>query len=444
MKRFLYIIGCFLPILWGGCDRGGGSSSTTSSVAKLTSFSFAKNDSIPGLQAAVFTVEERLDTGLVWNKDSILFGTDLTRVVPRFTFAATPGAAYLIFPDDTCVLSGYDTLDFTKKPVYLTIRSSDRSTVKTYEIRATVHQTDPDLYSWTQLTESIYPQDDSEQRALELGETFVLIKSNGFSLHAYQSADGISWTDLGEPAGLPAGTKVRQIISDGKTLYYGQDNQIYTSTDAVNWTAHSVAQTVYTMLLFWNDKVWVLAENEGYEMATWEDGQLVFRGLRPDGEFPISNFATVCFQSASLRERAMIIGGFADNGKSLNTRWNLEYSRHTSENGGYRLQEFSIDRPTFTSLTGISVIWYNNRLMLFGGVDDKMTYFGRDILVSNDEGLNWTAADTTKNRLPGVYKARQKQSAIVRDNNIYIFGGQDTETTYSDVYRGRLNSIDWE
>ena len=82
--------------------------------------------------------------------------------------------------------------------------------------------------------------------------------------------------------------------------------------------------------------------------------------------------------------------------------------------------------------------------MLFGGVDDKMTYFGRDILVSNDEGLNWTAADTTKNWLPGVYKARQKQSAIVRDNNIYIFGGQDTETTYSDVYRGRLNSIDWE
>ena len=70
--------------------------------------------------------------------------------------------------------------------------------------------------------------------------------------------------------------------------------------------------------------------------------------------------------------------------------------------------------------------------------------FGRDILISTDEGLNWTAADSTKNHLPDVYQARQKQTAIVRDNNIYLFGGQDSEHTYSDVYKGRLNSIDWD
>ena len=68
----------------------------------------------------------------------------------------------------------------------------------------------------------------------------------------------------------------------------------------------------------------------------------------------------------------------------------------------------------------------------------------RIILISNDEGLTWTKADTAKNQLPAVYQARQKQNAIVRDNNIYLFGGQDTETTHSDVYKGRLNSIDWK
>lgn len=73
-----------------------------------------------------------------------------------------------------------------------------------------------------------------------------------------------------------------------------------------------------------------------------------------------------------------------------------------------------------------------------------MTYFGRDILISEDEGLNWVKADTSKNQLPEVYQARQKQTAIVRDNNIYLFGGQDRTTTYSDAYKGRLNSIDWD
>lgn len=443
MRKFLYIIIIFLAVLCTGCEDST-STSTTSSVAQLSAFSFAKNDSMPGLAKAVFTVEDRVDTGLVWNKDSMLFGTSLEEVVPRFTFTATPGAAFLTLPDTTCVITGYDTLDFTNGPIYLTIRSSDRSTTKTYEIKPLVHQVDPYLYTWTRLNDGIYPADESEQRVLESGSDFVMLVSNGFSMRSYRSADGISWSTPSEATGLPAGTRVRQIISDGSTLYYGQDKKIYTSTDAVTWTAHDAAYPVVTMLFHWNGRVWALAQNNGaYELAIWQADNLTLTGLQPQGEFPVSDFASVCFQSASGRERVMVIGGFAENGKSLNTRWNLEYSSRISENGGYRMEEFSIDRPQFTSLTGISVISYNGELQLFGGVDEKMKYFGRDILISTDEGLTWNPADTSSNQLPDVYQARQKQTAIVRDNNIYLFGGQDKTTTYSDVYKGRLNSIEW-
>ena len=441
MRKFLYIIIAFLPIFIVGCEKK--STTTTSSVAKLTAFSFASVDSMPGL-SATFTIEERLDTGLVWNKDSMDFGTKLDHVVPRFTFAATPGMASLTMPDTVCTLTGYDTLDFTKTPIYLTIRSSDRTTTKVYEIRPTVHQVDPDLYTWTTLTEAIYPADDSEQRVVELNNEFVMIKSNGFVLNAYRSADGISWPALGTPSGLPAGTKVRQIISDGVRMYYGEGDYIYTSADAVEWTAVPVGYTVKTMLLFWNDAVWVLVDNGGHELAHFVNDELELTGLRPEGEFPFSDFAAVCFHSASQRQRAMLIGGFAEDGRSLNTRWNLEYSAHPGPEGTYRLEEFTIDRPQFTSLTGISVIWYNDQLMMFGGVDEEMSYFGRDILISENEGLTWYKADTAENQLPEIYKARQKQNAIVRDNYIYLFGGQDRTATYSDVYRGRLNSIDWE
>ena len=443
MRKLFYIFIAFSLIIFTGCDNAS-STTTPSSVAQLTGFSFAKNDSFPGLAAAVFSIEERLDTGLVWNKDSILYKTRLDSVVPRCTFAATPSAAYFTFPDTVVRITGYDTLDFTKKPIYLTIRSADKSTTKVYEIRTTVHQIDPDLYTWTQLTQSVYPPDDSEQRVVELNDEFVMIVFNGFDLEIYRSEDGATWTDLGDPTGLPIGTRVRQIISDGSTLYYGQENKIYTSTDGIVWTAHDVAYTVVTMLLYWNDKVWALAFNNEYELATFADGALTLSGLKPGDEFPVSDFATVTFCSPSWRERAMIIGGFAENGRSLNTRWNLEYSTHIEENNGYRLEEFSIDRPEFKSMTGISVIEYNDQLLMFGGVDAKQSYLGRDILCSVDEGLNWKLVDTLKNRLPEVYQARQKQTAIVRDNCIYLFGGQDGSKTYSDVYKGRLNSIDWE
>ena len=228
-------------------------------------------------------------------------------------------------------------------------------------------------------------------------------------------------------------------------LYYGQGNAIYYSSDGINWLSEAVDYPVITMLLYWNDRVWALVDNgKGYELAyVNEEGKLSLSGLQPTDNFPISDFGSVCFQNASERARAMIIGGFAENGQSLNTRWNLEYSTHPLPNGTYRLEEFSIDRPKFTSLTGISVVWYNKQLMLFGGVDDKQTYFGRDIYVSDNEGISWYAADSTKNQLPMEYSERQKQNAIVRDNYIYLFGGEDAIQTYSDVYRGRLNSIDW-
>ena len=447
MKRFLYISLVFFAIITTACTGSGTSSSTVNrSLAQLSGFYFLKNDSFPGLSSAVFSIEERNDTGLVWNKDSILYGTSLKRVSPRFTFASTPYAAYLTMQDSVYVLTGYDTLDFTKTPIYLTIRSADKTNTKIYKMNVTVHQADPDLYTWAQLTDEVYIRDDSEQRVVELNNKFIMLCSNGFSLAAYSSADGAAWTNLGSISGLPKGFKVRQVISNGVQLFYGQDSIIYTSSDAVNWTEHKVNHPIHTMLLWWNGEAWALVSNSkgDYELAYSDDGtSLTLSGLQPGDDFPISDFGTVTFRSSSYRERAMIIGGFAENGRALNSRWNLEYSKHIPDNNGYRMQDFSIDHSSFNSLTGISVINYNNQLMLFGGVDGNVTYLGRDILVSKDEGLTWTKADTAKNQLPEAYQARQKISAIVRDNNIYIFGGEDSEITYSDVYKGRLNSIDW-
>ena len=444
MKRFLYILSIMAVVL-ASCKTRTNTSTVDRSVAQLKSFYFAKNDSMPGLAKAVFTIEERNDTGLVWNKDSMLYGTSLQRVVPRFIFAATPSAAYLTMADSIIQLTGYDTLDFTRTPIYLTIRSADKSNTKIYRMNATVHQADPDLYTWTQLSPGVVGYDDYDQRVVEVGDDFVMLASIGYSLYAFRSADGITWSDLGTMNGLPNGTQVRQIISDGSKLYYAQDSSVYTSTDITHWTATKMDHPVHTMLLYWNKQAWVLVTNDNseYELAYTDGSTLTMTGLLPGSFFPVSDFATVCFLSSSLRERAMILGGFAENGAALNSRWNLEYSPHIKEHNGYRLQDYSQDRQDFMGLTGISVVYYNNTLLMFGGVDDKAKYLGRDIFVSTNEGITWTKADSTKNRLPESYQARQKLSAIVRDNNIYIFGGEDSERTYSDAYKGRLNSIDW-
>lgn len=442
MKHFLPVIGAILIVLAGltGC-KNDTTTTTKSSVAQLTAFSVS-NSNYSGLAAASFKVEERLDTGLVYNIDSIRYATPLDSVVPKFTFAATPGSVVLRTPDSTLVLGGSDTINFVKQPVYLTVKSQDGTNTKVYEIRLTVHQVDPDLYHWEQLCPKIM-NDNSEQRVVALGDRFVSVSNNGFRTLVHISTDGKTWIGGQSPTGLPDDCHVRRIISDGEKLYYADSLTLYTSANAIDWTAEDYTGkgfVIRNMLMVWNDTVWAIAEDsQGLVLAKMREGELTLSDLRPQSDFPVSDFATVSFESASRRARAMVIGGRAKNGAVLNSRWNLEYSPVV----GYRMQNFSIDRPAFTDLTGASVIWYNHQLLMFGGVDADMQYIGREILVSEDEGLSWTAADTTKNQLPEAYSARQKQSVLVRNNTIYVFGGEQQTQTFSDVYSGKLNSIDW-
>ena len=75
MKQYYNIFLLLLAATLTGCMGSTTTTTTTSSVAQLTAFSFNSVDSMPGLGEAVFTVEERIDTGLVYNKDSIRYGT---------------------------------------------------------------------------------------------------------------------------------------------------------------------------------------------------------------------------------------------------------------------------------------------------------------------------------------------------------------------------------
>ena len=432
------------------CSNSSSSTVTTSNIAKLKTFYFAAVDSLPGLGEATFKIEERLDTGLVTNQidetDSIRFGTPINKVVPRFTCEATPGSVVVRTADTVITLSGSDTIDFTARPVYMTITSSDLTTTKTYEIVVTVHTMDPDLYQWQTLTTEAYQTEDEGQQVVQFRGKFWLYSTNGFETSLRASADGAKWEEQ-MLTGLPTHCRVRGIVADEKALYYADDQTLYTSTDAVTWTETDYSDklfTLQTMLMSYNDTMWLVVEDmtETLYLAQIVDDTVRVTDVELPDEFPVSGFATVVFNNISRRQRAMIIGGFARNGECVNSRWNFEYS--SSLKPSYRMLNYSIEQPEFLTLAGVSVISYNDQLLMFGGVDKDMVFRGNDILVSNDEGFTWTKADTSKCKLPETYTPRQMQTVTVRDNNIYVIGGQDLNRTYSDAYKGRLNSIDWK
>ncbi len=425
---------------------------TTSPYAEVTAFTFRTDTLNPGLSSATYKIEQRTDTGYIYNKDSLTYGTSLRKTVPVITYKAVPASAtFVLLGDSTVPYSGSDTIDFTQDPVYLHVRSSDLQNEKWYRFAFTVHQQDPDSFAWNQLTPQIFPPQLCEEKAFWLDDAFRLFVNNGFSTRLFRSINGAQWEELSAPVGLPAVCRVRDILQHNDTLYYAEQDTLYCSVDALHWTAYDCSAQPYTlvnMLVSYDGRAWCVLQERatqqivlGYVVDSTIVADVQVQGLQGNvlpADFPVSDFAALSFAGSSERPRAMIIGGRTLAGTPLNTRWNLEME----PSAGYRIKNFSIEQPQFRTLTGMSVIQYNGQLMMFGGLDDDLEWRS-NILYSVDEGMHWLPVDTAHNRLPDAYGKRQKQTLVLHDNNIYLIGGQTFVETYSDVYRGRLNSIDW-
>lgn len=419
------------------------STSSTSSVAQLTAFSFQANDSIPGLGEAEFKIEELIDTGLVRCVDSLRYGTRLDSVVPKFTFAVSVATAIMQMGDTAIVLTGNDTLDFNRTPIYLSITSTDMTNTKVYEIQVFVHQADPELFTWETLTEQAFEIQNAEQKVVEHNELFCWFVNDGSQTELYTSSDAMLWSKQ-TISGLPDNCRVNTIVCANDTLYYADNATLYYSADATSWqqkdlTADNIL--LPAMLLPLNDKALAVIEQNDELYLAYVNAETITNLQIPlDEDFPVSGFATVCFQSSSLRDRAMILGGFARNGKNLHNRWNIERLAASNQ---LRIVDYTIERPLPSALSGTSMIWYNNSLMMLGGIDEQGATIGRIFYVSYDEGMQWALIDSAKCNLPDAYTERYRQSMLVKDNYIYVFGGQSNTKCYTDVYRGKLNSIDW-
>ena len=452
MRYFLSILLLFTAVLVG-CKKE--SAAETSSDARVNTFTFYTDTLNPGLTEITYKIDHSGDTGRIYCADSLRFGTRLDSVVPYVTYKATPGSATFYLPDTTIESTGVDTMNFNQSPIYLKVISSDLSNEQWYKISIYVHQADPELYTWEQLTESIFEPQNCVTKAFLTKDGFALFVNNGLATTLYQSKEGKTWTQTASQiSSLPVPCYVRDIVQHHDTLYYIDGGSLYYSTDLITWIKKdysSSSAVPVTMLLSYNNQPWCVIQDSTSQqlmLATIHIDSIcpltniagTTNGYLP-ATFPISEFAALSFESSSERPRAMVVGGRDYNGNIVNSRWNLEYA----PNSGYRLKDFSISQPTFESLTGVSIIQYDGKLLMFGGINNDLS-LRSDILYSIDEGMNWLLPDTTKNQLPSMYDPkRYNQTVLVDDSsNIFIIGGQSNNQSFSDVYRGFLNSAKWE
>ncbi len=458
---FILIVVIFSACNWLNNDE----TATVSSNPTFLSLSFSKSDSVPALSTARFSLvwDATLKDSVIMNLDSLPYQTKISKVVPKFSFYSTGGYIVYLKPAlnqsaDSIILTGTDTLDFNKV-IKIKNLAADKVKSRSYFIKVNVHQVLPELYQWNKVSENILPQSATKQKAVFFKEAFLLYASSGTQNYLYTSINAKSWVNKSSDLkGFPADCNMRELIEFNSKLYVISSNsKLYSSTDGFNWTIENalISDTNFnfvSILYIYNSKLLSVMKSKvdnSYHFATSTDAtSWTVNGLIPVN-FPIKDFASISFTTRTKLPKALITGGYNTNNEMLRNVW-------TTENGNYWL-DLSIENATHGYIAGSSIILYDNKLFLYGGVDKVGKVIEKPYRVSKDDGLSWSVPDTTYNRLRQMnisatndttyipYQPRAYQSVITRDNNIYLIGGENPliSVTYSDVWIGKLNRLNF-
>ncbi len=463
LKHLFFIL---IVVIFSACNWLNNNETTTvSSNPTFLSLTFNKSDSIPALSTARFSLvwDVTLKDSVIMNLDSLPYKTIISKVIPKFSFYSTGGYIVYLKPalsqsSDSIILTGTDTLDFNR---VLKIKNlaADKVKSRTYFIKVNVHQVRPELYQWNKVVDNIFTHAVVKQKAVFFKENFLLYASSGTQNYLYTSINAKLWENRSSDLkGFPADCNMRELIEFNSKLYViSSDLKLYSSTDGFNWTIENALISdsnfnFVSILYIYNAKLWSVMKSKtdnSYHFATSTDAtSWTVNGLIPVN-FPIRDFSSVSFTTRTKLPKALIAGGYNTNGELLKNVW-------TTENGNYWL-DFSIDNATHGYIAGSSIILYDNKLFLYGGVDKFSKVIQKPYLVSKDDGLSWSVPDTINNRLRQMnissandttyipYQPRAFQSVITRDNNIYLIGGVNPlqSATYSDVWIGKLNRLNF-
>ncbi|GAT61635.1 DUF6242 domain-containing protein [Paludibacter jiangxiensis] len=425
--------------------------------ARVYSFGI-KSDSVPAFAKAKFTVDQTggsayKTNGLIYNADSLPFKTKLYGHFRAIPVISTYSSAAMFFNKKT-YKSG-DSIDFRTKQVLLNYAANGTDTLS-YYVDVRVHQVEPDSIAWQLRTYPSYGSSETEQKAVYCNDQVMLFLNNGSAISMYSTTDAKSWNGGSTISTLPASASLQNMIVLNNVMYVIGDGQtIYSSTNGTSWNKITIssANQLKSLIAGYDNKLFAVMydSSNNYYVETSSDGanwsvqypianiELNYNNGNKFNSFPISDFAATTFQPQTGSPKLMLIGGKDKAGSTVN-------SVYTYMAGTGQWMDFSteIKADSFPASKNASLIWYDNRLMLWGGTNASGAIAKDTLLCSKTEGYIWTRRDTLVN-FPKVlnYKTRTKASVVVdKYNRIFMIGGKDANGNFiKEAWVGRKNKL---
>jgi len=447
------IVFVFISGLFGSCmDSFTG---RTYYSANVTSFAFKAQDTCPDIENYFFNINQAPDTGLIFNLDSLPFGSKVDHLYPTINLQSTNG--YIFFNDS--LWADGDTIDFST-PVIFKNTSSDGEYTHVYKIKVNVHQVDPDSMIVMQASNSYpAPTGTAGNKVIwnkDVIYSFFALNAGGLSV--YKSTDnGLTWSANLNSDNI-SDVRINSLCQFNSKFYLTTaSGQLYSSLDGLSWAATgdgTKIKTLYgslskTLRSDPNPNYLIgLAENANgetcYARSTngidWKNGI----GDKIDSDFPVKEYALTNDTTVTGVQSYTIATGLNSSGAYSSDVW-------TTESGikWYNVSDKINVRRSLSKRKNASIFYYDKYLVCLGGIDStgltlKTTY------VSADMGKSWFVAPDSWASLKmvdgrvnnNVYVQHITDTVNKKDREyLWIFGGTNDNGLSTSVWKNYLNSM---
>lgn len=408
--------------------------------AQISAFNLEKNDSVmKDLDKVTFLIDQ--NNGQIFNPDSLPYKTEFKNLLAKITFQST-ATAKVYTSKDTTDYSATDSIDFTE-PVKVIVTAQDQKNTKEYIIRVNVHQQLPDSMVWKQVSNNIYNEAILADKAIKDGEAIksFVKTNNAITLYTSSLSAPSIWTKTAQTQ-LPAETELNSITLFNKKYWAATTSgKMLSSTDGINWSpiantkvsnilgVITVDKQPYLIVLNnENGKVNVLYTSNGTDYSPVSEGKDLSASA-----FPSTGYTTVSYTQGATNYLNIIGGTTSSNSataKVYQCSWNTVIDNFQLSN--------NLMSSGLPALSDASAVYYNNAIYLFGGKNGDT--YSKTIYTSINSGINWKESKEYA-LIPEGFGARASISVIENANRLWLIGGNNQTTVFSDIWTAKINKL---
>ncbi|MCH5228857.1 MAG: hypothetical protein J1F12_02545 [Muribaculaceae bacterium] len=399
----------------------------TPSTVAIKNFYLKENDKVlSDIDSVFFSID--LNTGVIFNADSLPKGTDVSRLIPVITFANSMTKAELTFVKDNekdtvvnYLTNPEDSIDFSS-PVALKVIAADGLNAFTYHIKVNVHKQNPDSLMWDKLATSPLParyEKPVAQKTLyvkPLTYTFVEEYNGQYTFAVCDDLNEGEW----DKQSLDFNFVPRMgsfAYSDNKFWVLDEAGYLYSSPDGIDW--NNVGEIWTNILGNYNGYLLGIKEvdNTYYHSSYPNDGKIPESLL--EDNFPLNQSSTLGIVDSSWTPQsyAIMVGGVTSSGEISSDVWAFDGRTWAVINQGYlpplqypMMARYIIFRETpYLFLQREMEIW-----LLFGGVLESEE-MNREVYLSYDNGVHWSKANDSM-QLPEIFPSLKDADVIVSED----------------------------